>query len=314
MDNDPSRRQYVPSSYATQQPLQATGESPGQYAASGAVERFRQSYQPSSAPTSRAGPEQQPYYGFQQGTNYAAAPGMQHNPLYGQEMQLPEPQRQPTQQYSQYGGSLMYEMAQPQAPQTPSSSYDPHYRQRPNSASETLGTQFGVPQPAHYYLAAQGGPTSAPAADYSTQPLPTQYHQHESYAQPGHPTQQSYAGAMMEPAPSSSYPQFAQQQQQQQQYAPQQQQAQSSDQAFDAYQRSIRQLFTLAQEGSLRESEQYLLHISQYLLGNAENLRTCAQPHPSNANANRLYQNLRRTTPSSMTIVYGSGTSSTARG
>lgn len=72
---------------------------------------------------------------------------------------------------------------------------------------------------------------------------------------------------MMDPtSSSSSYPTFGQQPQ----YAPQQ--VQSSDQAFDEYQRSIRQISTFAHDGTLRDADQYLLHISQYLLGNAERL------------------------------------------
>ena len=51
-----------------------------------------------------------------------------------------------------------------------------------------------------------------------------------------------------------------------------QQQVQSGDQLFDEYQRSIRQLSTFAHEGTLRNADQFLLHISQYLLGNAERL------------------------------------------
>ena len=51
-----------------------------------------------------------------------------------------------------------------------------------------------------------------------------------------------------------------------------QQQADSIDQLFNQYQLSIRTIFTNAQNGTLRESPDQLIRISQYLLGRAEGL------------------------------------------
>jgi len=51
-----------------------------------------------------------------------------------------------------------------------------------------------------------------------------------------------------------------------------QQQADSVDQMFNQYQLSIRTIFTNAQNGTLRESPDQLIRISQYLLGRAEGL------------------------------------------
>lgn len=220
-------------------------------------------------PSGRAGADTTPYYGFQQGAQYASASSLQQSPIqYTHDMQSAEGQRQQqqTQSFSQYQGNIMYGMPQPQAPQTPQSAYEPQYRQRSNAGSETLATQFGVPQPAQYYIAGQAGPTSAAAPEFSAQPVPSQYQQHESYAQAGPSASQVYAGAMMDPSSSSAYPALGQQSQ----YA--QQQVQSNDQAFDEYQRSIRQISTLTHDGALQGVDQYLLGISQYLLGNAERL------------------------------------------
>lgn len=275
MDNDPSRTQYAPTSYASQeqQPPQAAGP-PQQYPTSEGGGRFRQtSYIPQS-PTNtvspgRAGADTTPYYGFQQGPQYSSTGSLQQSPTqYTQDMQPTEAQRQQAHHFQQYQGNIMYGVPQPHAPQTGQTAYEPQYRQRPNTASETLATQFGVPQNAQYYLAGPAGPTSAVAQEYPAQQLPPQYEQTDPYAQAGASSSQVYASAMMEQQPSSSsaYSTFGQQAQ----YA--QQQAQSNDQAFDEYQRSIRHISTLVHHGTLRDVDQYLLHISQYLLGSAERL------------------------------------------
>jgi hypothetical protein len=80
---------------------------------------------------------------------------------------------------------------------------------------------------------------------------------------------------MLDPAQSaaaySAYNQQTQYAAAQPQSQPQQQ-ADSIDQLFNQYQLSIRTIFTNAQNGTLRESPDQLIRISQYLLGRAEGL------------------------------------------
>lgn len=191
---------------------------------------------------------------------------------YGQEYQPQEP-RQQTQQYQQYGTGVMYGVQQGQ--QQSQAAYDqvPTFRQsRPGTAPETLPSQFGEGPTGQYYLAGNPVPTSAPATDLAAPQLPSQYSQ-TAYAQPGSSTQQSYA--MLDPAQSaaaySAYNQQTQYAAAQPQSQPQQQ-ADSIDQLFNQYQLSIRTIFTNAQNGTLRESPDQLIRISQYLLGRAEGL------------------------------------------
>lgn len=276
---DPSRRQYAPTSYPAQQPQQPASQTAGPYATPGSVERFRQANYLQSSPTaahvsSRASHDAQQLYNFSQGVQYATGTSIPATPIqqYGQEYQPQEP-RQQTQQYQQYGTGVMYGVQQGQ--QQAQATYDqvPTFRQsRPGAAPETLPSQFGESPAAQYYLAGNSVPTSAPATDLATPQLPSQYSQ-AAYAQPGSSTQQSYA--MLDPAQSAAYSAYSQQSQyaaQPQHQSQPQQQADSIDQLFNQYQLSIRTIFTNAQNGSLRESPDQLIRISQYLLGRAEGL------------------------------------------
>ena len=267
--HDPSRRQYAPQTYTTQQPQQGGVPAPGQYATPSRTERFRQSSYLQESPTSaspagRAGGDAQHVYGFTQGAQYGPGAALQPSPAqYGSDIQTPETQRQ---QYQQYGPNVVYGIAQPQTAQ---STYEqvPQYRSRTNNASETLATQFGVPQTAQYYLAGQPGPTSASAPELSTQQIPSHYQQPDTYPQPGPSSAQAYPGTLMDPSQSGAYTAFVQQHQ-----YPTQQQAPPIDQGFDRYQNQVRTIFTLARDGVLRDIGTPLLEISQYLLGNAEAL------------------------------------------
>ncbi|KAK3671021.1 hypothetical protein LTR78_009139 [Recurvomyces mirabilis] len=233
-----------------------------------------------STTSARLSSDGQQMYGFQQGAPYGASPSVQ---TYAQSPQTQVSQRQAqTPQYQSYGPNLMYGMAAPQNQQQPAGSvYEqvPQFRQRPAAPSETLGSQFGVPQSNQYYLAAPAGSTSAPAPDLAAQQMASQY-QTAAYPQPVSSLPTAYPGSMMDPAQSAAYASYQQQQQQQQQHQqqaqqyaqPQRQEAQAVDQGFNDYQSRVRTVFTLAQEGSLGDIGQHLLHISQYLLGNCEAL------------------------------------------
>jgi hypothetical protein len=278
---DPSRRQYAPTSYPAQQPQQpATQTAAAPYATPGSVERFRQTNYMQQSPTpvhssSRASHDAQQLYNFSQGVQYATGTSLPSTQIqqYGQSYQPQEP-RQHTQQYQQYGTGDMYGVQQGQ--QQAQATYDqvPTFRQsRPGTAPETLPSQFGEPPTGQYYLAGNPVPTSAPATDLATPQLPSQYSQ-SAYAQPGPSTQQSYA--MLDPAQSAAYSAYNQHTQynaaQPQHQSQPQQQTESIDQLFNQYQLSIRTIFTNAQNGTLRESPDQLIRISQYLLGRSEAL------------------------------------------
>lgn len=260
--NDPSRRQYAQNPYTSQQQQHGGAQSTGQYTTAGSVERFRQSsyiqQSPTTVPSSgRAGSDAQVYGFAAQGSDY---------PSHIMGVQSPDVPRQQdtTQQYQQYGSSVMYGMAG-QVQTATQSPYDPvsrYTQQRPGTASETPASQFGGPQTAQYYLTGGSGPTSATMPDLAAPHLPSQYQ--SAYAQAGPSASQTY-GTMLDPAQSGAYPAYAAAQ-----YTPQSNQ--SIDQAFNDYQAQVRTIFTNVRAESLRDVGQLLMDISHYLLGNAETL------------------------------------------
>jgi len=154
---------------------------------------------------------------------------------------------------------------QPAAPQSPYESVQP-YQPRQSAAIEVLSTQFGVPQ--QYYVAGEGGPTSAPATAMATQNVPSQY------PPLGYTTQQSpvgretiapaYAAGMNDPNQGSSQGAF-----------PQSNNAQGGsefDTAYSQYQTELKRTFQHVRDGRLSEAGASLLTISGWLLGNAEAL------------------------------------------
>lgn len=277
---DPTRRQYAPTSYPTQQPQQASSQTAGPYATPGSVERFRQSnYMQQQSPTaaqaaSRASHDAQQLYNFSQGVQYATGTSMPAAQLqYGQEYQPQEP-RQQTQQYQQYGANVMYNMQQGQQASATAYEQVPAFRQsRAGAAPETLHSQFEQPQQAQYYMPGQSVPTSAPSSELAGAQMPSQYSQ-TAYAQPGPSAQANYT-TMLDSSQSAVYSAYSQQSQ----YTPTQPQqpSDSIDQAFSRYQSSIRTIFTRAREGDLRSTPEQLLQISQYLLGSAEGLGESTQ-------------------------------------
>ncbi|KAK5005814.1 hypothetical protein LTR16_006278, partial [Cryomyces antarcticus] len=105
-----------------------------------------------------------PGYNYSYGEEFAGAP-MQANPLQYQPNYAQESQRQ-QQQFPHYGMyNAQHQQQQQQAhPQLPYDSAQP-YHPRQSAAIEVLSTQFGVPGvPQQYYVASDGGPSSAPTA------------------------------------------------------------------------------------------------------------------------------------------------------
>lgn len=269
--HDQSQRQQARQIYRQQQ-REGSGSGQGQHPTSGSIERFRQSAYVQQSPGSgssvgRAGGDAQQVYGLTSSAQYGTGPTMQPSPLhYAQEIPAPEAARQQSHQYPQYGSNLLYGMGQPPGSQAAQPSYEqvPPYRQRPGSASETLATQFGVPQ---YYLAGQAVPAGATVPELATQNVPSQYPQPDTYPDSGPSAAHAYPANVMDPSQSATYNPYAQQPQ----YTPQLQ-IPSDEQAFESYQAQVRNIFTLARDGSLRDVGARLLEISQYLLGNVEAL------------------------------------------
>lgn len=206
-------------------------------------------------------------YGFASSPQYGTSGGMQPSPMqYGQGITPAEAARQQSQQYPQYGATIMYGAGAPQGTPVIPSSYEqvPPYRQRPGSGSETIGASFGVPQ---YYLAGQHVPTAGNVAELSTQNMPAQYPQPDTYPVTAAHAVGAFPTTAMDPSQQVPYNPYMQQAQ----YTPQLQ-LHSEEQRLDNYHLQLRNIFTLARDGALQNLGTHLLEVSQYLLGNVETL------------------------------------------
>ena len=280
--NDPSQRQYAPNPYAEQQASQiqpAGGQLPTQYGQSSPNGRFRQQQafvqQSPTAPQSSArgaSGTQQQIYVYPHTAQYGGVQTLPSSAMpYAPTLAAQGGQRQMSQHsYQSYGGQTMYGMGPPPSQQHPMLDPVAQYRQRPSSGSESVEPQFGVPQGAQYFLAAQGGPTSAPAPELAVQQMPSQYQQ-AGYPQPPPSMPQPYPAQMMDTVQQSSYATYAQQPQQVQ-YGHGHQGSRQIDQAYSDYKATLRSIFSSAQEGILRDVHHRLLQVSQYLLGHVEAL------------------------------------------
>jgi len=260
--NDRRQRQNNPPGYAAQQGLVPSS---AQYPTTSASDRFRQApltgQSPTSAPSAgRAGNTQGYNYGYTEGAQFVGTSMPTSDLQYQADYAQSAPGAQ--QQYQQYGSNLMYNVpSQQQA--TVQSPYEPvqPYPPRHTAAIEVLSTQFGVPQ--QYYM--EGGPTSAPAM--ATQNIPAQYPalSYTTQSPVGRqPLASAYAGGMADPTQSAqpAYPQAN--------YAAQT--AADLDNAYGQYQQELRRTFQYARDGRLNEASNLLVHISDWLLTNAETL------------------------------------------
>jgi hypothetical protein len=262
--NDPRRRQSNPSGYASQQGLL---QSP-QYPATSVSDRYRSTqlgiHSPTSAPTTgRSG--NLPGYGYGYGESSAFG-GSAMNPAsisyqaeYGQ-----EPQQRQTQQYGQYGSSLMYNVpSQQQAPsQSPYEGVQQYQQPRQSAAIEVLSNQFGVAQ--QYYGAGESGPTSAPISTMGGQSAQTQYPQMPYSQQSSGPRESISTGYGMADTTQSSQAGYGQAE-----YSSNQQEA-----AYTTYQSQLKKVFGDVRDGKLVEAAGSLVNISDWLLTNAESLGT----------------------------------------
>ncbi|KAF2431597.1 hypothetical protein EJ08DRAFT_669953 [Tothia fuscella] len=266
--NDRRQRQNNPSGYANQQGLIQTSP---QYPATSSADRYRQLavQSPSSVPTAGRGGNLPGYsypspYGENahfNGSAMNAAP-LQYQAEYGQDTQRSQ------QQYPQYASNIMYNVPAQQtaSPQSPYETVQPYQQPRQSAAIEVLSSQFGVPQP--YYVPGEGGPTSVPSSAIAGQNVPSQYTSMSYTTQSPvgrEPLASAYATGMADPTQNSPQAGYGQPS-----YSAQSDAA--LDSAYGLYQTELRRTFECVRDGRLAEAGNSLIHISDWLLGNAEAL------------------------------------------
>jgi hypothetical protein len=178
-----------------------------------------------------------------------------------------------------YGFQQTPQQATPPSPYDSVQPYGAAPRQSP-AAIDVLSNQFGVPQ--GYYVGAPtepGGPTSAPNAGMAGAPQSGNIPQGYNHPSMAYTTQSpvgrdslvsAYASGMAtDPAPATGAGA--------QVYAPptsysDQANTTDMDNAYNQYQTELRRTFEHVRDGHLGEAGTLLLRISEWLLGNAENL------------------------------------------
>ncbi|KAE9977335.1 hypothetical protein BLS_001467 [Venturia inaequalis] len=170
-------------------------------------------------------------------------------------------QQQQQQPYQQYGSNIMYNVPSQQqqpSPQSPYETVQPYQPRQTAAALEVLTNQFAVPQ--QYY---EGGPTSAPAsaiAAQSAQYTPLSYTTQSPVGR--EPLTSAYATGMADANQGSSQGAYGQTS-----YA-----AAELDNAYGQYQTELKRTFECIRDGRLADAGSSLIHISDWLLGNAEAL------------------------------------------
>ncbi|EGE83637.1 hypothetical protein BDDG_06581 [Blastomyces dermatitidis ATCC 18188] len=277
MDGDSHQRKtYGPSGYRTGSGI---GQHPIRHLSGSSSDRFRHQQQPEPA----RGPDTHEVIPQDRTSSLSAygayvyteppscnTPSLQGGTLQGGGLQYesnfsstsPRNQQpdQQQQRLSQYDGDMVYGItpqAQPQAPYEGVSQYQP----RQSAAIEVLATQFGVPQ---YFQPA--GPAVAGVSD---QYLTASQVQSTQYSQPASPTRASttsalpeimadlHASAATEGLEHADFPRES---------------PSGFDDAYNQYQRALRQTFENTRSGRLLDASQSLLEISEWLLGNATEL------------------------------------------
>ncbi len=259
--DDQQRRQNDQSGYAARGFGQNTAQ---QQSGGSASDRYRQplalaSRDPTSIPSGGRSGNVQGYgsYGYAEQSQFGA-PSLPSNSMQYQTDYPQHPQRQPQQQFPQYGSGLLYSVQQ--AP--PQSPYEgvPQYQPRQSAAIEVLSTQFGVPQ---YF--APNEPTSAPGPAVPQPYAPTQFLTYPQQSSIGRSSLgQTYATGMAEFAQPGA-PEVLEQQELAQEPS-------SYDDAYNQYQNALRQTFENTRGGRLVEAGHSLLEISAWLLGHAVEL------------------------------------------
>jgi hypothetical protein len=214
-----------------------------------------------------------------------APPSQQTSTPQGQQPGAANPQQQAAQGGTPYH-QHMYGFQQTAQQPTPPSPYDnvQQYGAPPRqsaAAIDVLTNQFGVPQ--GYYVpnpdapggAGAGGPTSAPNTGMAAAPqtgVPQGYnHPSMSYTTQSPVVRDSMAYATGMAADTASAA-TAGPQAYTATYAEQQTSGTDMDQAYNQYQNELRRTFEHVRDGRLQEAGTLLMRISEWLLGNADNL------------------------------------------
>ena len=173
-------------------------------------------------------------------------------------------------------------------PSTISTQQDQMQRLARNSSIVSTSSQYSLPQtPQSQYFntgQSQQFSTSRDASD-------TGYHSSSAsfdsaqYAQPGYSTDYQKQGQMLPPSNFGNYSVPGARQDSIRSIP-------EVDEAYETYQTKAREIFTLVRDGKLRETHCNLLHISHYLLGNAERLGSRPirpqSPHVSADDSSRI--------------------------
>jgi hypothetical protein len=144
------------------------------------------------------------------------------------------------------------------------------YPPRQSAAIEVLANQFaGVPQT--YYVAGEGGPTSAPTAGMASQGVQQQYNPISYNANQSPVGRESLTSSYGAGIPDPSQAGASSQQGYGQQVGYNSQTA-DLDNAFQQYEDALRRTFEAIRDSNLAEAGATIVSLSEWLLGNAESL------------------------------------------
>ncbi|PGH04776.1 hypothetical protein AJ79_06998 [Helicocarpus griseus UAMH5409] len=293
MDGDTHQsRKYGPPGYQT---TPGVGQHALRHPSSGSADRFRQQQQ--QLPSRGVGTEETVMsqnrasnlssyggYGYTESPSYSA-PSLQGGTLQSGGLQYQSnfssssrsQQHDQQQRLSQYEGDMVYNITPQAQPQSPYEAVS-HYQPRHSAAIEVLATQFGVPQYFH---------TEEPTvAGVSDQYLTAVQVQSTTYSQPASLTRAAAATTLPETMtdfhPSTStealdHPDFPREP------------SSGFDDAYNRYQQALRQTFENTRSERLVEASQSLLEISEWLLGNANELGLARDEEESHSDRIKLW-------------------------
>ncbi|PGH03913.1 hypothetical protein AJ80_08615 [Polytolypa hystricis UAMH7299] len=269
MDGDShQRKNYEPSSYQSGSNMRPSA---GRHSSSSSADRFRQPQQPQSARA--VGESAAPYggYGYTESPAYSAPSlqggslqtgGLQYQsdfssvPSRQSQPQVAEQQSRHQQRLSQYEPDMVYNIApQAQSPYEAVSQYQP----RQSAAIEVLANQFGV---APYFAGDDAG--TAVSSQYLTTPS-----QQAPFSQ-STPASRPSAATTFSENMAGYNPPVAAEGLEAQEFP--RESSSNFDDAYNQYQRALRQTFENTRVGRLTEASQSLLEISEWLLSNAVEL------------------------------------------